>query len=411
MDRSIRVQWQKTGYHKKSYPAHKSPHKGNARPLYGLLKATIKVTMKNIVGIIFYIFITGWLLTPCISGHCQSVDSMSLKAYAPVPVGVAIGYEPMLHNQAYQNVVSTDFDHVTFEYALKNGAIVRPDGSFDYRKADILVNTCRAKGLNIYGHTLCWYQNNSPFMASLKGDSTAIEHFLKKYITTTISRYRNSIHAWDVVNEAINSSGKLRINGRERRDYFYWGQYLKAGYIARAFRYAHAADPKAKLFYNDYNLETDPAKLNAVVNLVERLKKQGVPIDGVGTQLHMSINTPAEGIDNAFRQLASTGLLVRISELDIKLNPSNDPDFVITKQLLKRQGRKCRQVLSAYFKYVPAGQRFGITFWNVGEKDSWIVKGSHHTDSPTLFDGHYRPKPMYFMALDYFKNKGTTKAN
>lgn len=147
-------------------------------------------------------------------------DTSSLKNYSPVPIGVAIGYNPMKHNTRYADIVASQFDHVTFEYALKNGAIVRPDGQLDYERADELVKICRSKGLNIYGHTLCWYQNNSPYLATLQGDSTAIEDFLKHYITTTVSRYKEVIYAWDVVNEAIDNDGQLRTEGKTRSDYF-----------------------------------------------------------------------------------------------------------------------------------------------------------------------------------------------
>lgn len=363
--------------------------------------------MKNIICYI----ITVLLLMTGYDANCQSGQSLSLKAYAPLPIGVAIGYFPMKYDHVYDRIVSTDFDNVTFEYALKNGAVVKPDGTFDYSQADELVKICKAKRLNIYGHTLCWYQNDSRYMASLKGDSAAIEHFLKKYITTTMQRYENNIHAWDVVNEAIDSEGHLRISGPQRPDYFYWGKYLKSGYIARAFSYAHAADPKALLFYNDYDLEIHPAKLDAVVKMAKKLKEEGVPLNGIGTQMHISIYTPDKGIDNAFRKLASTGLLIRISEMDIKVNPSNDPDFVLTKALEEDQAEKCRYVLQSFFKYIPAKQRYGITFWNVGTKDSWITIGGHRKGSPCLFDNLYQPKPMYFAVLDIFKKMREEKIN
>lgn len=338
-------------------------------------------------------------------------DTSTLKTYSPVQIGVAVGYFPMKYNRTYDSIVSADFDNVTFDNALKNGSVVRPDGTFDYSHADALVKMCKARGLHIYGHNLCWYQQVSPYAYTLHGDSTAIEHFLKKYITTTITRYKNTIHAWDVVNEAIDSMGELRVTGPHRRGYFYWGQYLKKGYITRAFRYAHTADPQALLFYNDYNLEIYPAKLEGVIKLVEELKRQGVPINGIGTQMHISIYTPDKGIDNMFRRLASTGLLIRISEMDIKVNPSNDPDFVMTKKLADEQAEKCRYVLQSFFKYVPAKQRYGITFWNLGTKDSWLTRGMHRKGSPALFDSSYHPKPMYYAVLDFFKGMKSKKIN
>lgn len=333
----------------------------------------------------------------------QRADTLSLKTYSPVRIGVAVGYFPMKYNKVYDSIVGADFDNVTFDNALKNGSVVKRDGTFDYSRADSLVKMCQAKDLDIYGHNLCWYQQVSPYAYSLHGDSTAIEHFLKKYVTTTVTRYKNSIHAWDVVNEAIDSSGHLRVKGRRRRGTFYWGRYLGKGYIARAFQYARQADAHALLFYNDYNLEIDPAKLAGVIDLVNHLKAEKIPIDGVGTQMHISIHTPDKGIDNAFRKLAATGLLIRISELDIKVNPSHNPDFVMTKELAEEQAEKCRYVLQSFFRYVPAKQRYGITFWNLGTKDSWLTFGGHRKGSPVLFDSSYKAKPMYYTTLNFFK--------
>lgn len=324
----------------------------------------------------------------------------ALKTASPIPIGVAVGYHSMEHNKTYRKIVTTQFDQVTFENELKNSSVVQPDGQFDYTHADELLKLCKAKGLKIYGHVLCWYQQNSGYLNTLKGDSAAIEQFLKNYITTTVAHYKNDIYAWDVVNEAINASGKLRVTGPDKKGYFYWGKYLGKQYIARAFQYAHKADKNALLFYNDYDLEKYPAKLQAVVKMVKKLKKEGVPIDGVGTQMHISINTANEKIDEAFRALASTGLPVRISELDIKANPSKEPNFVLTKALAQKQADKCLYVFKSYFKNVPAQQRFGITFWNLGTEDSWI-----RDDSPALYDKNYYPKPMYHEILNFFKKK------
>lgn len=338
-------------------------------------------------------------------------DTLSLKTYSPIPIGVAIGYFPMKYNQVYDSIVSADFNNVTFERALKNGAVVKPDGTLDYSRADGLVKICEEKGLQIYGHNLCWYQDVSQYLLSLNGDSTAIEHFLKKYITTTMTRYKKTIHAWDVVNEAVDRSGHLRVSGPQRPGYFYWGKYLGKGYVARAFQYAHAADTAAQLFYNDYNLESDTVKLNAVIKMIDHLRTEKIPINGVGTQMHISIYTSDEGIDNAFKKLASTGLLIRISELDIKVNPSNNPDFVMTKKITEEQAEKCRYVLQSFFKYVPAKQRYGITFWNLGTKDSWLTIGGHRKGSPCLFDNRYQPKTMYFTTLNFFKEMKEGKVN
>ena len=336
------------------------------------------------------------MLSCCVlPAHAQPHHGPVLRDVAPVPVGVAIGYFPMMQDSVYRRIVTQQFNQVTFEYALKNGAIVRPDGQLDFHQADALVQVCTDAGLKIYGHTLCWYQNNSPYMQRLAGDSAALENFLKQYIHTVMHRYPQ-IHAWDVVNEAIDdSTGLLRVDGPRRPGYFYWGRYLGAHYVARVFAYAHAANPSAELFYNDYDLETNSKKLAGVLRLIDTLRAHHVPITGIGTQMHISISTPDNDIDRMFRALAATGLKVRISELDIRVNPHHNPHMVLTPELERLQAQKAAHVIRSYFRYVPPAQRHDITFWNVGDRDSWIVRALHETDWPTMFDSTYHPKPMF----------------
>ncbi|MCL6525093.1 MAG: endo-1,4-beta-xylanase [Thermoflavifilum sp.] len=328
--------------------------------------------------------------------HVQAQEKYSLRAVSPIPIGVAIGYWPMRHDQQYRYIVFHQFDQVTFENALKNAFIVKANGQLMFSQVDSLQAICQTHGLAVFGHNLCWYQQNSPYLFSLHGDSAAIENFLKTYITNVVSHYKHAIHAWDVVNEAIDdSTGELRINGPAKPGYFYWAKYLGPNYIARAFQYAHQADPQAELFYNDYDLESNPRKLAGVLKLVRTLRAQQVPISGIGTQMHISILTSNRGIDSMFQALAATGLKLRISELDIQVNPHRQQNFVLTPALLQQQAAKAAYVIRSYFTYVPPAQRHDITFWNVGDGDSWIPRYFHKKDYPTLFDTAYHPKPMY----------------
>ncbi|SFV27432.1 endo-1,4-beta-xylanase [Thermoflavifilum thermophilum] len=334
----------------------------------------------------------------------------TLKSASPIPVGVAIGYMPMIRDSMYRQIVTHQFDQVSFEYALKNGAIVRPDGQLDFHQADTLVQICAHAGLHIYGHTLCWYQNNSPYMQRLAGDSAAIEAFLKQYIFTVMHRYPQ-IRAWDVVNEAIDdSTGQLRVDGPHRPGYFYWGKYLGPHYVERVFQYAHEANPRAELFYNDYDLESNPKKLQGVLELIHTLRMHHIPITGIGTQMHISISTPDSGVDRMFQALAATGLQVRISELDIRVNPHHDPHAVLTPELERLQAHKAADVIRSYFRNIPPAQRHDITFWNVGDRDSWIVRALHETDWPTMFDTAYHPKPMFDSVYQVLQRMKTLRA-
>jgi len=164
--------------------------------------------------------------------------------------------------------------------------------------------------------------------------------------------------------------------------------------LQKLFQYAHEADPNALLFYNDNKQETSAKKLAAIINMANDFKKRGIPINGLGIQMHINIHTPNSGIINALQQLASTGLLIHLSELDIRINP-NDQILTDSAAAMKAQADKFYFVAHAYKTIIPAAQQYGITFWNVTDKDSWITLSKHAKDSPLLFDKAYKKKAAF----------------
>jgi endo-1,4-beta-xylanase len=249
--------------------------------------------------------------------------------------------------------------------------------------------------------------------ANFAEQQTRIDTTLKNFITTTVTRYKANVHAWDVVNEPLDDTGAIR-SGVSSSDAFYWGDYLgdrdasknkKANgdsMVAKAFRYAHAADPTAKLFLNDYAHESNTRKMDSLIALVTRMKAAGVPIDGVGLQMHMTYLTPTTAIDNALMKMARLGLLVKITELDISVNlgDQTNPEtanFVLSSTMLPQLAAKYKQVAESYIRNVPEAQRYGITVWGVGDGDSWLRNRlPYHTkDYPLLWDESYNKKEAY----------------
>lgn len=226
---------------------------------------------------------------------------------------------------------------------------------------------------------------------------TAVDNAMKLHIQTVVGRYAGKIKQWDVINEPFTDAGDLRSNSNTTAGsgVFVWQNYLGANYAISAFSYAHAADPAAELFMNDYNLETSTAKLNAFVTMANNVKAANVGITGVGTQLHISIGTPKAGIDNMFKALAATGLKVRISELDIRANPGDLGNFTLTSFTNADQANMYQYVVWSYFQNVPATQRAGITIWGVDDPSSWIITSMKKVDLPDLFDASFNKKPAY----------------
>lgn len=220
------------------------------------------------------------------------------------------------------------------------------------------------------------------------------------------TRYAGKVIAWDVVNEpmsdatgsGVRTSHNMTIPAPEPKDWFFWSDFLGRDYALYAFQYAKAADPNALLFINDYNLESNTAKLDSLIAYVKELQGLGAKIDGIGTEMHIAINTPYAGIDAAFQALAATGLKVRISELDVRLNPNNKAGFntlPVDPTLLASQANMYQYVVNSYIKHVPTAQRFGITVWGVDDPDSWIITSQGNQDAPLLFNGGFSKKPAY----------------
>lgn len=251
--------------------------------------------------------------------------------------------------------------------------------------------------------------------SSMTQDSTAIANFMDKYIKSTVSHFKGEVTGWDVVNEPLqDGTGDIRTDLTPETptegDEFYWAKFLGKSYIANAFRIADSVDADVPLYINEYNLESDPAKLDAMVKLVNELKAQNVPIDGIGTQMHINLNTSYAGIDDAFQKLASTGLKVRVSELDVRINPDNNSSFEPTPQMLSYQQIMYNYVVWSYMQNVPADQRAGITVWNLTDESSWIVRGGKK-DYPTLYNKDYEKKPAYSGFLQGLKGLKPNESN
>jgi len=231
-----------------------------------------------------------------------------------------------------------------------------------------------------------------------------IDSALSRFVRNMVTRYKGKVKAWDVVNEIINDgTGTIRTTGTMNSDNFYWAEYLGRDFALKAFNYAKAADPSALLFINDYNLESDSKKLDSLIAYVNELKSKGAKIDGIGTQMHMSINTSKTAIDNMFIKLAATGLKIRVSELDIRVNPNNITGFTPSSQDLNNQADMYKYVAESFKRNVPASQRYDITVWGVADNDSWIVTVLHREDFPLLSNSNYSKKPAYTAFLQALK--------
>lgn len=216
----------------------------------------------------------------------------------------------------------------------------------------------------------------------------AMEH----WITEMVTRYTDDVAAWDVVNEPMKEGGSLRDGNvtDAASDHFYWQKYLGKDYAVTAFNLAREhAEPSDVLFINDYNLEASMAKLDGLIEYVNYIESQGATVDGIGTQMHVSLNTSRENIIEMFQKLAATGKLIKISELDVRLGTASPS----TAQLAA-QAEMYQFILDSYREYVPAPQQYGVTIWGISdhekEHEFWLPN-----ESPNLWDADYERKHAY----------------
>jgi endo-1,4-beta-xylanase len=273
-------------------------------------------------------------------------------------VGAAVQSGLLASEPLYASTLTTHFDAVTAEWEMKWDVNEPEPGRFDFTRGDRIVAFAEARGMWIRGHTLVWHRQLPGWVGELSSGELRIA--LEDHIRGVAGHYAGRVAAWDVVNEAVADDG-----GGLRETPFLRG--LGPDYIAEAFRLARAADPQARLYYNDYGAEGLGPKSDRVFELVRDLVRRGVPIDGVGLQMHVQATRPPRVADVAanMRRLAELGLSVDISEMDVRIRelPGN------TGSRLEEQRRLYRDLVRVCVAE-PACD--GVTFWGFTDAHSWI---------------------------------------
>jgi endo-1,4-beta-xylanase len=282
-----------------------------------------------------------------------------------------------LGDATYAGLLGREFTMVTPENEMKWDATEPAQGSFTYSGADQIVSRAQANGQRIRGHALAWHSQQPGWAQNLSG--SALRSAMTNHITNVAAHYRGKIYAWDVVNEAFADGG-----GGGRRD----SNLQRTGndWIEVAFRTARAADPGAKLCYNDYNTDGQNAKSSAVYAMIQDFRSRGVPIDCVGFQSHFNAASPVPGDYQAnLRHFADLGVEVQITELDIEGSGTAQANSFATVTGACLAVARCA----------------GMTVWGIRDTDSWRASGT-----PLLFDGNGNKKAAYNAVLDAL-NGGT----
>lgn len=373
-----------------------------------------------------------------IDGAAQAADKPSLKdAYKDdFMIGVAINRPIAMANDARADnvnrtleqvradtaVVLEHFNQLAPENDLKWQLIHPNEGpnGYNFAPADAFVEFGVKHNMYIIGHTLVWHgqtpmwvfagTNPPPVVTNapdgqrrfgrrgFNGPRASREELLarmREHIHTVVGRYKGKIKCWDVVNEAISDGGTNVLRNS------LWLEIIGPDFIAKAFEYAHEADPNAILRYNDYGLE-NPAKRQKLITLIKSLKEQGVPVHAIGSQTHVSVTGPSfEGMDRTLTEIASLGLPIHITELDVNSarggQESSSAD--ISENASTTQGglvddanqRLADQYANLFRAFLKHREHVKmVTFWGVNDGVSWRANGK-----PLLFDAKNQPKPAF----------------
>ena len=347
------------------------------------------------------------------------VPSLYQKYATYFPIGAAVD------SQSYTThapVLKTHFNSVTCENEMKWDALEPTENSFSYGNADAIVNFATTNSKKVRGHTLVWYSQNPSWVFSNGSGGMATKDVLlarmKNHITKVMQHFQGKVYAWDVVNEAINNDGTYRDGTLADDKKSLWYQIIGQSYIAEAFKAAHAADPNAKLFYNDY-YDYIPAKRDGIYNMLKGLLDSGVIVHGVGLQTHLNIQPSTDMTNQAYYQnvadleaaivkYASLGLEVQITEMDVSLyipgiTYTSDMFYTaatFTDALQTQQAERYR----AFFDMFRAHKDVitGVTLWGIADDNTWLSEfSSGRKDFPLLFDTNHQPKKAFFAVVDF----------
>jgi endo-1,4-beta-xylanase len=377
-----------------------------------------------------------------VNAYCQNNSAAdSLKGLKEVYAGkFLIGTAGDLkgYSDAELANIKKNYDILTPENCMKPQPTHPTEDTYSFDTPDAMVNWCQQNAVKVWGHTLVWHSQTAPWFfeanplkteeratrppamswnrtgprpsmsefwrrsiaGRLASREVALER-LKKHIMTVVGRYKGRIIGWDVVNESIADSGDCTTENL--RD-FSWYQVVGPEILTKAFHWAHEADPDAKLYYNDYNIEQgameNKGKHASSMILLKRLIAEGAPINGVGIQGHWHLDTNIGDIEKAITDYASLGLKVAITELDVTATGSNSGAFgvrtgarTIPKENYLKQAEVYKQLFEIFKRHTDVIDR--VTFWGISDTRSW-----RRGQDALLFDGKLQPKPAFNAVIE-----------
>ena len=311
-------------------------------------------------------------------GSASEAGEVSLGAAAAASgryFGAALDSDA-LDEKPYRNLAAAQLTSVTPENAMKWQSVEPLRGQFHWQDADALVAFAKANRQKVRGHTLVWHSQLPPWLTQGQFSPQELRDLMVAHIAAEAGRYKGAIYAWDVVNEPFADDGGWRES--------IWYEAMGPDYVAIALKAARAADPDAKLYINDYGVETAGPKMRALYDLVASLKRDGVPIDGVGLQSHFVAGSAPADLAAVMADFAALGVDVAVTELDLRIR------LPAGKQSLRAQADDYGAVVRAC-RVMP--RCVGVTTWGITDDRSWIPSFFSGYGAALPLDESYQPKP------------------
>ncbi|MBY0219899.1 endo-1,4-beta-xylanase [Paenibacillus illinoisensis] len=324
-------------------------------------------------------------------------EEESLKALYKDAFHIGAAVNPLTID-SQRSLLAYHFNSLTAENEMKFSSLHPEENLYTFENADVIASFAREQGMALRGHTLVWHNQTPDWLfenkTGGKAERDVLLERLRSHIQTVVGRYKDVIYCWDVVNEVISDENDESAFLRPSK----WLDIAGEDFIAKAFEFAHEADPQALLFYNDYN-ESNPQKRERIYRLVRSLLDQGLPIHGVGLQAHWNLYDPTlDDMRAAIERYAQLGLQLQLTELDVSVFRFDDRRTDLTrpeKGMLELQAERYESIFRLLYEY--REHISAVTFWGAADDYTWLdhfpVRGRKNW--PFLFDESHAPKPAY----------------
>ncbi|MFD8523478.1 endo-1,4-beta-xylanase [Streptomyces capillispiralis] len=301
--------------------------------------------------------------------------------------------DPFTYDREYRKILARQFSSVSPENQMKWDHIHPERDRYDFAQADAIVEFAERHRQVVRGHTLLWHSQNPEWLEQGDFSQEELRALLREHITTVVGRYAGRIQQWDVANEIFDDQGRLRTQDN------IWIRELGPGIVADAFRWAHEADPEAKLFFNDYNVEGVNAKSTAYHALVQDLLAQGVPVDGFSVQAHLSTRYGFSGdLEDNLRRFDALGLETAVTELDVRMDLPESG--VPTAEQERKQADYYRRTLEACLAVEGCDS---FTIWGFTDKYSWVPVFFEGEGFANVMTEDFHRKPAFHALRDTLK--------